>query len=120
MEAVKQLIRENHDVAIFFIRQLSSHLGNADERTVNLTQKHVRGRLAEALLTLKDNYGVEDDGQTLGIRLRREELASLSNMTTSNAIRTLSQFTDEGLIATDGRRIRLLREHELHRISELG
>lgn len=70
-------------------------LGMSDTRTVNLTQKHIRGRLAESLLMLKDNYGMEEDGITLSIYMAREDLANLSNMTTSNAIRTLSCFADE-------------------------
>jgi hypothetical protein len=41
-------------------------------------------------------------------------------MTTSNAIRTLSQFAMEGLIALDGRKIQILDEEELTRISRLG
>ena len=71
---------------------MSVDLGIADERTVNLTQKHIRGRLAESLLFLKESYGLEEDGSTLSIYLSREDLANLSNMTTSNAIRTLSQI----------------------------
>ena len=54
MTAIMQLIQENAELALFFIRQLSIDLGIADERTVNLTQKHIRGRLAESLLFLKD------------------------------------------------------------------
>ena len=54
---------------MFFIRQLSIDLGISDERTVNLTQKHIRGRLAESLLFLKDTYGVEEDESTLSIYL---------------------------------------------------
>ena len=42
---------------MFFIRQLSIDLGISDERTVNLTQKHIRGRLAESLIFLKESYG---------------------------------------------------------------
>ena len=77
---------------------ISKDLGISDERTVNLTQKHIRGRLAESLLFLKDTYGVEEDQCTLSIYLSREDLANLSNMTTSNAIRTLSNFATEKLI----------------------
>ena len=102
------------------VRHLSVLLGQSDERTVNLTQKHIRGRLAEALLFLKDNHGVEEDGCTLGIYLSREDLANLSNMTTSNAIRTLSTFADELLIAIDGKKIKIVREDELRRISQMG
>jgi CRP-like cAMP-binding protein len=99
---------------------LATELGNSDERTVSLTQKHVRGRLAEALLLLKESYGVEEDGHTLNIYLTREDIANLSNMTTSNAIRTLSTFTEEDLISTDGRKIRILKEEELRKISRYG
>lgn len=105
---------------MFFIRQLSKDLGVADERTVNLTQKHIRGRLAESLLFLKENYGLEEDGSTLSIYLSREDLANLSNMTTSNAIRTLSQFAAEKLIAIDGRKIKLMDEEKLKKISKIG
>ena len=45
---------------------------------------------------------------------------NMSNMTTSNAIRTLSQFAQEGLIAVEGRHIQVLNEKELEHISRLG
>jgi hypothetical protein len=41
-------------------------------------------------------------------------------MTTSNAIRTLSSFIDEGLVALSGRHIRILDEKGLKRVSELS
>ena len=105
---------------MFFIKQLSIDLGIADERTVNLTQKHIRGRLAESLLFLKESYGLEEDGSTLSIYLSREDLANLSNMTTSNAIRTLSQFATESLITIDGRKIKIIDEEKLKKISKIG
>lgn len=120
MEIVTALLNGNSNLAMFFIRQLSVDLGIADERTVNLTQKHIRGRLAESLLFLKDSYGLEEDGATLSIYLAREDLANLSNMTTSNAIRTLSNFAAERIIAMDGRKIKLIDEEKLRKISKMG
>ena len=120
MNIITKLIAENNQLAQFFIRQLSIDLGIADERTVNLTQKHIRGRLAEALLFLKESYGVEEDESTLSIYLSREDLANLSNMTTSNAIRTLSIFAAEKLITIDGRKIKLIDEDRLRKISKIG
>lgn len=117
---IKRIIRENNDVAIYFIKQLANLLRHADEQTVNLTQKHIRGRLAEALLRLKEKYGMEEDKITLSISLSREDLANLSNMTTSNAIRTLSAFAAENLIAIDGKHIKILEEEKLHSISKNG
>ena len=67
MDVVEQLMRENPEVSLCIVRHLSVLLGQSDDRTINLTQKHIRGRLAEALLFLKHNYGVEEDGSTLSI-----------------------------------------------------
>ena len=120
MTAIMNLIKESNELAMFFIRQLSIDLGIADERTVNLTQKHIRGRLAGSLLFLKDTYGVEEDKSTLSIYLSREDLANLSNMTTSNAIRTLSNFANEKLITIDGRKIKIIEEDRLRKISKIG
>ena len=117
---VKEMIDRNRDLAWFFIRELSRNLGGSDTRIVNLTQKHIRGRLAEALIVLCENYGLEDDGSTLKIYMAREDLANLSNMTTANAIRTLSAFVSEKLIVVDGRRIRILNEPQLLKISKFG
>lgn len=120
MPTIISLIQENAELAMFFIRLLSIDLGISDERTVSLTQKHIRGRLAESLLFLKDTYGVEEDQCTLSIYLSREDLANLSNMTTSNAIRTLSNFAAEKLIIIDGRKIKLIEEDKLKKISKIG
>jgi CRP-like cAMP-binding protein len=76
--------------------------------------------LAETLINLKKTYGFEGDGATIAMYMAREDLANMSNMTTSNAIRTLSQFASEGLISLDGRKIKLLDELELTRISRMG
>lgn len=115
-----RMIQENAALGWFFIQRLAHDLGQSDERTVNLTQKHIRGRLAESLLFLKDSYGMEEDGSTLSIYLSREDLANLSNMTTANAIRTLSAFAGERLVATDGRKIKILDAPELEKISKIG
>ena len=116
---VTDLFRNNFNLCQFFIKQLSVDLGIADNRTVNLTQKHIRGRLAEALVFLIDSYGLEEDN-TINIYLAREDLANLSNMTASNAIRTLSTFVLEDVIALDGRKIKILDEEKLRKISMMG
>lgn len=120
LKLVDELIDRNYRVARFFITELSRNLGGSDTRIVTLTQKHIRGRLAEALIVLLDHYGYEDDNATLKIYMAREDLASLSNMTTSNAIRTLTTFVNEKIIVVDGRRIKIINEPMLRKISKLG
>lgn len=120
LELVKKLITGNMNLAWFFIHELSKNLGNSDTRIVNLTQKHIRGRLAEALMLLREHYGYEDDDVTLKIYMGREDLANLSNMTTSNAIRTLTAFVNEHIILVDGRKIKVINEPMLRKISKFG
>lgn len=120
MHIVERLVRGNNDIAMYLIHELACNLGGSDTKIVNLTQKHIRGRLAESLLLLVENYGLEDDGATIKIYLSREDLANLSNMTTSNAIRTLTAFVNEKLILVDGRRIKIINESQLRKISKFG
>jgi CRP-like cAMP-binding protein len=119
-DCIIRLIKRNPDLALKFIKIFAEELGFSNNRTVSLTQKHIRGRLAESLLVLKDTYGYETDGKTIGVCLSREDIANLSNMTTSNAIRTLSNLASEDIISIEGRKIMILDCNKLERISELG
>lgn len=120
LSVMRELIDGNRSVAWFFLHELSRNLGSSDTRLVNLTQKHIRGRLAEAIMVLVEHYGYEDDGMTVRMYMSREDLANLSNMTTSNAIRTLTAFVTEHLIVVDGREIKVLNEPMLRKISKFG
>lgn len=119
-DAFMRLIQQNPRFCYLFMIEMAKDLGRSDAKVVNLTQKHIRGRLADALISLKLNYGLDEDGATIAMYMSREDLANLSNMTTANAIRTLSQFAQEGIISIDGRKIKILNEQELIRTSKMG
>ena len=115
-----KLVVDNPLLSLNIIKLMSEELGFSNNRTVSLTQKHIRGRLAESLIVLRDTYGFETDGKTIRAYLSREDIANLSNMTTSNAIRTLSTFATEEVISIEGRKIKILDTGRLERISNLG
>lgn len=115
-----KILKKNADLGLKFIKVISEELCFSNDRTVSLTQKHIRGRLAESLIMLRDTYGLEADGKTIRVLLSREDIANLSNMTTSNGIRTLSNLASEGLIELEGRKIKILASTNLEHISELG
>ena len=107
-DVMYNVLLRNNQFALALLRDLAIELGASNHRTVSLTQKHIRGRLAESIILLKEKYGFEHDNKTLRVYLSREDLANLSNMTSSNAIRTLSTFAGEKVIAMDGRKIKIL------------
>lgn len=115
-----RILRQNAELSVKILKIIAEDLHYSWERIVSLTQKHVRGRLAESIILLSDVYGLDADGSTLRVQVSREDLAHLSNMTTSNAIRTLSNLAAEKIIETDRRKIRILDFSKLEEISESG
>lgn len=115
-----KIMKKNADLSFRFSKLLSEEVQFSYNRIMSLTQKHVRGRVAESLLILRNKYGLEEDKKTISVNLSREDIASLSSMTTSNAIRTLSNLASEGIISLRGRRISLIDQTTLEHISELG
>ncbi len=120
INTIIKILKRNPELSLKFLKVVVEELDVSNNRILSLTQKHVRARLAESLLLLRDTYGVEVDGRTLRVIFSREDLANLSNMTTSNAIRTLSNMASEGLIGIEGRKILILDSITLEHIRELG
>ena len=102
------------------IRHFANELEEVESRFINQGQKHSRARLADAIIQVQQMFGYLPDGQTINCILKRADLAGLSNMTTANAIRFISSFTTEGVLETEGKRIKILRPDRLTEISELS
>lgn len=115
-----KILKKNSELAVRFIKLVADELTFSNNRLVSISQKHIRGRVAESLLILRDTYGFEADGKTIRVAIPREDIANLSNMTTSNAIRTLSNMASEGIIEIVKRRISILDSKYLEHISEVG
>jgi len=118
VKLLEQIMHANCRFAMTLMQALAKKLGNADNNLAMLTQKNMRGRMAQAIISLKDNFGV-DAGNYLHAKLSRIDLAYLSNMTPSNAIRTLSSFVEEKLIYIDKRNIRILNEEKLRNVAKI-
>lgn len=111
------IIKSNAALSFEFVRCLSIDLGISDIRAFALTQKNIQGRLAETLLQLHKYYGTKTDNKTISIQLSREDLANIANMTTANAIRTLSILAKKELILVTGRDIKVLNLEGLVKLS---
>jgi CRP-like cAMP-binding protein len=93
-------------------------LGEANAYITDIAQKTVRERLAEILIHLKNEFGL-DENRVLQISLTREELANIVGTATESVIRLLSEFKQDQLIELNGRKIRILNEPGLIRIGNL-
>lgn len=115
-----KVIANNEELAFKIIRLLTNELDEMDIRLVNLTQKHIRARLADSLILINDTYGTNSDTGNLNVSLKRSDLAALANMTTANVIKLLSSFVKEKLIEVDKRDIKIKKLKDLENLSIFG
>ena len=106
------LLKDNNELAIDLLQRACNELGEANDYITDIAQKSVRERLAETLLKLKTEFGVNNDGH-IDIALTREELANIIGTATESVIRILSEFKSEKIIELYGRRIRIIDENKL-------
>ena len=112
------LLRENSEFGIELLQIACKELGEANNYITDIAQKSVRERLAEILLHLKDEFGINPEG-IINIVLTREELANIIGTATESVIRLLSEFKNEGIIELQGRKIKLLDLNKLKKISNV-
>ncbi|MDD2634063.1 MAG: Crp/Fnr family transcriptional regulator [Bacteroidales bacterium] len=112
------LLKENSEFGIEMLQIACKELGEANNYITDIAQKSVKERLAEILLHLKDEFGVNND-EVININLTREELANLIGTATESVIRLLSEFKTEGIIELQGRKIRIKDSIKLKKISNL-
>jgi CRP-like cAMP-binding protein len=69
-------------------------------------QKSVRERLALQLIVLREKYKINfQPGMFVEINMGRDDLASLVGTARENVVRVLSEFKEEGILQTKGRKI---------------
>ena len=113
-------LKSNSGFSLKIIQSFANGIMDTEKRIVNLSQKHMKARLAEALMILIDIFGFAQDGKTIDLKMKRSDLAALSYMTTSNTIRFLSMLADENYVRVKGRSIVVLDRQGLEKISDLN
>ena len=114
-QEILQFFNENNQFSLNMMKSVCGDLKDADDNMVNLAQKTVKQRLAEILLKLETDFGINDDG-SLKIQLSREEIAGMIGTATESCIRLLSEFNKEGWISLQGKKITITNKKELQRM----
>ncbi|MCE5347943.1 MAG: Crp/Fnr family transcriptional regulator [Bacteroidales bacterium] len=117
-EILISFIKTNSTFALELIKLACHELGEANSFITDIAQKTVRERLAEILLLLINDFGIDQE-QNLQISLTREELANIVGTATESVIRLLSEFKSDRLVELNGRRIKILNKKGLEKISNV-
>ena len=102
------LVGNNSKIALQIIHLFSEELKKTESNVTKITQLKVKERIAQGLLLLIKNYGYEDDGQTINVKIKREELANMAGTTRETATRILYDFQKNNVIELIGKKIKII------------
>lgn len=104
--AFDRILASQVGVSYLFVRSLISRWRGLEAKVEQLVFKDVGAKLAELLLKLASEHGVEHRrGLVLSIKITHQEMANLIGSTRETVSLTLSQFKRKGLLVTEGRKI---------------
>ncbi|MEM8762214.1 MAG: Crp/Fnr family transcriptional regulator [Bacteroidota bacterium] len=116
-DSITSTLQNNPNFTLEVLRHMAHDLREADDVIVNMSQKTVKQRVAEAFLYLRNNFGEDDEG-FLSLTLSREDISNVVGTATESAIRIISEFKKKGLIHTSGKRIGIKDEKKLKELVE--
>jgi len=117
-EILLNLVKTNGNFAVELMKLTCKELGEANSYITDIAQKTVKERLAEILIHLDDEFGVDAQG-VLNISLTREELSNIVGTATESIIRLLSDFKSQAYIEINGRKIKILDKPGLKYIANI-
>ncbi len=117
IETFRKFVQENGKFAYEIIIELCKSEISLFKKCINRSQKNARGRIADALLFLKEEIYEES---SFRLPLTRNELGDYVNTTRESVSRILNEFHNEKIIKVTGRDISILNEKLLNIISKTG
>ena len=113
-EELHKIVSENHSISLELMELLSDNITDVKHQLLQMAYSSVRKKTAQTLLQFAEimNKDASDP-----IKISRADLASVAGIATESLIRTLSGFKKEGLIAIEGRNIRIIELKALRYVS---
>jgi CRP-like cAMP-binding protein len=112
IEFFKTTLKVNHDFAYGMLMFYADELHSSEKKMRNLALMSVKGRLAVAILELKEQFGLDQDG-FLALELSRQDLAAYTGATYETVFRTMNELLAEQLIKVSGKALGIVDENGL-------
>ncbi|MBE9510897.1 MAG: Crp/Fnr family transcriptional regulator [Bacteroidetes bacterium] len=116
IDVFKDFIYKNGQFAYELITELCKNELNSFHRCVNRTQKHIHGRIADALLFFKNTF----EHNEFILPFTRLEFGNFVDTSRESVSRILTEFKNDGIINLNGKKVEILNEKLLETISNKG
>lgn len=106
-------LKVNHDFLYQLMMFFAGELKESEKRMRNLAHMPVKGRVANALLSLREKFGTDENG-CIDITLSRQDLASYTGTTYETVFRIINEMVQEGSVKLYGKDICIENEEKLN------
>ncbi len=104
LEFFQASLKVNQDFMYSLLLFFADELQESERKMRNLAHMQVKGRIAQALLSLEEKFGRSPEGH-IGITLSRQDLASLVGATYETVFRIINELAQDELIRLDAKNI---------------
>jgi CRP-like cAMP-binding protein len=112
LDFLRTSLKVNQELGYQLLLFVAAELQESEIKMRNLAHMQVKGRIAQALLALRDKFGVSPEG-FIHLALSRQDLASFAGTTYETVFRIINELAQEWIIQPDGKNITILDEKRL-------
>ncbi|MEZ5197443.1 MAG: Crp/Fnr family transcriptional regulator [Bacteroidales bacterium] len=113
----KKITQTNPQFAAEFMKEFSINMLSTYDRLINVAQKQIPGKMANALIYLANEIFTKN---SIGPEISKQDLADMTNMSKDSTVKVLRSFTNEGLIRQNQGQIEIINMEALIKISNIG
>lgn len=117
LDFLESTLMVNHQLTYNLLLFFANELQQSEQRMRDLAHMPVKGRIARALLTLKEQFGTKENN-FLNIEISRQELASFAGVVYETLFKVMNEFAMQRLITSEGRNVSIINEPGLTRITQ--
>lgn len=117
LDFFESTLKVNSELTYRLLLFFAAELRESEKRMRNLAHMPVKGRIAQAFLNLKKQFGLNSEG-FINIELTRQDLSSLAGATYETLFRMLNEMVKEELVTINGKLIKIINDPGLLKLTE--
>lgn len=116
MDFFESSLNVNSQFTYKLMKFFANELQESEKRMRNLAHMPVKERIAQALLSLRNQFGLTTEGY-INIELTRQDISSYASVVYETFFKVTQEFIQHKLITINGKNIKLLNEDVLKQIT---
>lgn len=112
MDFFESTLEVNSKFTYNLMRFFANQLQEKDKKMRDLVHMSVKARIAQSLISLKNQFGENEDGY-IAIELSRQDLSAFAGVSYETLFKVIVELTDLDIIQTHEKRFKINREDDL-------